>query len=753
MSKKLTENALTLLKNRYLNRDNDGNVIETPQQMFRRVAKVIASVEKEIDKQDKYEKEFLNIMQNLDFIPNSPCLMNAGLNSNLFACFVVPIEDSIESIMQCAYNVSKIFTSGGGCGVNFSPLRPQDDIIQSSKGKSSGPLSFMEIFDKITEVIKQGGRRKGALMGLLNCNHPDIFEFIDIKNDLTKLTNFNLSVAITDKFMEIKDKETVEERQFPLINPKNKQVVKYIDAKELWDKICQNAWDTGEPGIVFIDTVNKYNYMKEYELITATNPCIVGDTLIAVADGRRAVSIKQLYEENKSDTPVYSYNIEKKRNEIKYARNIRITKTNADVLKLTLENGFEIIATPNHNFILDDGTIKELKDLVSGDRLLPFRLNLNNYKYNHIVKNIEPCGTQDVYNMEVLDNHNYFAVNKDGIGICIKNCAEQPLLPYCSCVLGSINLSNCYNENEKCFDENKLIRLIRLGVRFLDNTIDASIYPIKEIEEKTKKLRNIGLGIMGFADLLYKMKIEYGSKESLELAERITYLMKIHSYAYSELLAKEKGAFELLDKSVDIDIPRRNCNTTTCAPTGSISIIANCSSGIEPHFALAYNRQTIEGNMTFSNELFIEELKKYGYSNKQIKKIIEKVINNNGSCKGIEEVPQYIQNIFVVASDIMPILHIRMQAAFQKNIDSAISKTINMPEDATIEDVKNVYDLSWKLQCKGTTIFRNHCKRMGVLTTGKKETEKCPECGKELINTGKCTKCSDESCGWTKCNI
>lgn len=529
---KLSVNALKVLEERYLLKDNNGNIIETPTEMFKRVANFIGNNQKE-------KKKFFNAMKNLEFLPNSPTLMNAGTKiGQLSACFVLPIEDSLESIFKTLNNMVRIQQSGGGTGFSFSKIRPKGDIVKSTKGIASGPVSFMKIYDATTETIKQGGKRRGANMGILNINHPDIIEFIMSKQD-KKLSNFNISVAVTDDFL----KKVEKNKNFNLINPRNHKVVKKINAKQLFDLIVENAWQTGDPGLIFIDEINRKNPLKEK--IEATNPC-----------------------------------------------------------------------------------------------------------------------------------------------------GEVPLLPYESCNLGSINLVKVLKKVKRkiVIDWNKLKELTHLGVSFLNNVIDKNKYPLPEIEKITKKNRKIGLGIMGFADMLLLMKIPYGSEESFKLAKKIISFIKKE--------AKKKS--------------KRNTTMLTIAPTGTISIIAGCSSGIEPLFALAFYREVLENKKLVEiNPIFQNELIKRNLWNE---KIIKKIIRT-GTLKETN-LPNDIKKIFVTALEIPPEQHVKMQAVFQKYVDNAVSKTVNLPQTATKEDIKKIYLLAWKLKCKGITIYRYGSKEKQVLYKG-----------------------------------
>ena len=571
---KLTENALHVLQKRYLKKDKQGNVIETPEEMFRRVARAIAETELQYNpKADvkAIEDEFYSIMTSLDFLPNSPTLMNAGRElGQLSACFVLPIEDSMDSIFDSVKNTALIHKSGGGTGFSFSRLRPERDRVGSTGGVASGPVSFIRAFDTATDVIKQGGMRRGANMGILNIDHPDIMKFITSKEDMTALTNFNISVAVTSEFMEA----VKAGADYNLLNPRTGEVEGKLNAKEVFDKIVDMAWKTGDPGIVFIDRINQDNPTPHLGKIESTNPC-----------------------------------------------------------------------------------------------------------------------------------------------------GEQPLLPYESCNLGSLNLAQMLRERDGAveIDYPKMAKTIETAVRFLDNVIDVNKFPLPQIGEMTRKTRKIGLGVMGFADMLIQLGIPYNSEKALNLASEIMKFVSDEATRASEELGKERGLFPAFKGSIydATDAPGvRNASRTTIAPTGTLSMIAGCSSGIEPLFALSYTKNILDGaKMVEVNPHFEEIAREKGfYSEELMQKLAD-----GAHLADIEGVPDDVKPVFVTAHEITPEWHVKMQAAFQKSTDNAVSKTVNFPREATREDVATVYQLAYKEGLKGITIYRDGSRDGQVLTTGKTE--------------------------------
>ena len=630
----LSPNQLKVMRNRYLLKDQDGNVIETPSQLFHRVARTLAKVEKDYkipnSKIQTIENDFYEVMSRLEFLPAGRTLNNAGTpQSQLANCFVLPVEDSMEGIFDSVKWMAMVHQRGGGTGFNFSKLRPRGDIVtKSSGGFATGPVSFMKVFDIATRQVMQGGKKRGANMGILNVDHPDILDFISAKSERGEIENFNISVGVTDAFMKAVDTD----KEWHLRNQRTGEIVQTMQARTLMSQLVSLAWRTGDPGLIFLDPINRNNpLLEKYGRIDATNPC-----------------------------------------------------------------------------------------------------------------------------------------------------GEQPLHPFDACNLGSINLAKFVRDGKVDYERLKFV--VHTGVRMLDDVIDACKYPLPQITETVRANRRIGLGVMGWADMLYQLCVAYDSEKGVNLAKKIAKFIQDESWEMSRILATEKGAFpRWKDSSHKVKV--RNVAITTIAPTGSISMLSDASSGIEPVFALAYTKNVVEDNgLSYINKYFEDELATSlwadGDAEHKVRDRIVREVANAGSVAHVSGVPEEVKSVYRTAHDISPEWHIKMQAAWQKYTDNAVSKTINFPHSATIDEVANAYMMSWKMGCKGITIYRDGSKDVQILNIGKSEkgegksgsqiiqskiktetlkerTAKgkhmsvCPECGGKLAIEEGCAKCY--GCGFSVC--
>lgn len=996
----ISVNALRVLKERYLRKDDMGNVIETPDGMFRRVANNVAKADRNYDKNAdviKTSQGFYEVMADLDFLPNSPTLMNAGNEiQQLSACFVLPVGDSMEEIFEAIKETALIHKSGGGTGFSFSRLRPMNDRVKSTKGVSSGPLSFMKVFDAATDVIKQGGKRRGANMGILRVDHPDIMEFITAKEKENALNNFNLSVALTDKFMKSLEKD----KEYDVLSPRTKEVIRKLSAKSVFNMIVMMAWKNGDPGIVFIDEMNKYNPTPQLGEFESTNPCVTGDTLVSTGKGLvRMENLPMCSDINLVNSccmdnghGLVSIGTTLNRMRLAWKTGVK------DVLKITTESGYEIKATHDHKILTTEGwkeasqlkitdhvmmqagegrfngddvlfenkfaerwskelgqaagwlvgdgwlrnakneervgfvfgnddrrifeylkpiinsmygkDIKEvvrknkvihlsyhsrefaeffmrlgvkpvkaqekevpesiytgtkeavigfLQGLFSSDgtisthdknktyyirltsksekllkgvqmlllnlgikskiynrhrnRRLTFRyqnmageikmyesdgilyelqisrnmiplflekigflcdknkekigklreVNFYSTKFEERIVSVEQSGKEVVYDLSELNTRSFIAN-----GIVVHNCGEQPLLPYESCNLGSINLANFVKDGK--IDYDRLKEVIHTSVHFLDNVIDMNLYPLDKIDKMTKKTRKIGFGVMGWADMLFQLDMHYNSDEAVKLAEKIMKFINDEAKNKSVELAKKRGVFPAFKGSI-YDTGKkedmvRNATRTTIAPTGTISMIADTSSGIEPLFAISFVKRVMDGqDLLYINKYFEKAANEKGFYSEDLMKRVA----NKGSLHDFDEIPASVKKVFVTAHDITPEWHLKMQAAFQKHTNNAVSKTVNFSHDATPADVEKVYMLAYDLKCKGVTIYRDRSRgeqvlNIEILTKQEKKEAKeakeakkaepedegvCPECGTKMVFKEGCATCP--SCGYSYC--
>jgi ribonucleoside-diphosphate reductase alpha chain len=746
----LTDNALAVLRARYLVREG-GAIAETPEQMFARVAAHVSAAERQMGyslaEVAAAGRIFERMMSSLEFLPNSPTLMNAGRPlGQLAACFVVPVEDSTTGVFEAVRWAAEIQKTGGGTGFSFSRLRPAGDLVASTGGTASGPVSLMQVFDVATEAIKQGGTRRGANMGMLRVDHPDILEFIALKLEPSRMRNFNLSVAVTDGFMSAVRAGS----SYELINPRTGQVTGRLDARRVLDAIANAAWACGDPGLVFIDRVNDVHPTPGLGAIEATNPCVTGETRIWVEE-RGLVPIAELV----GTTPSIA-TLDRER--VVFRRATQVVATGVrPIVRLATAEGLELRLTADHRVFTARGDVPA-GDLQVGDRvcaLPPAEGRAEGCAEGcdrrdrawATVAGISMDGEAEVFDLTEPATGHFFAN-----GVLVHNCGEQPLLPFESCTLGSIDVGRFAAAGE--LDWARLGVAIHDAVRFLDDVIDANRYPLPEIERATKATRKIGLGIMGWADALAELGIAYDSDAALALADRLASFLERESLAASAALADRRGAFPAWRGSRWDDAGERalrNSTTTTIAPTGTISIIAGCASGIEPLYALAYRRNVLDGaELTEINPRFRRIAAERGFASDALfAAVVER-----GGVRGRSDVPDDVQRAFPTAHEIDVATHVRMQAAFQRHVHAAVSKTINLRRDATPLEVKAAYQLAYELGCKGITVYRDGSREGQVLVTGARSAiaaaaPRCPECGSALVVQSGCRLC--RHCGWSVC--
>ncbi|MGB9661819.1 MAG: LAGLIDADG family homing endonuclease [Moorellaceae bacterium] len=937
----LSENARIILEKRYLRKEN-GVPVETPEEMFLRVARAVAGAEKVFAPQlsqgevEEYTRRFYDLMTSMDFLPNSPTLMNAGRPlGQLSACFVIPVEDSMEAIFTALKHAALIHKSGGGTGFSFSRLRPKNSLVRSTGGLASGPVSFMKVFNAATEAIKQGGTRRGANMGILRVDHPDILEFISCKESNNELTNFNISVGLTREFMEALARDDYYELKF------GDKVYGKLKAREVFDEIVSHAWANGEPGIIFLDRLNEGNPTPELGEIEATNPCVTGDTWVTTSEGPRQVRelVGRPFEAVVNGVPYRSGKEGFFQTAIKPV--VRLRTREGYSLRLTLDHrvlrvvdltrnriSFEWVEVKelkpgdrillhNHRslagwpgeltegegyllgLLVGDGVLKKETAVLSvwtreqaihglpsesgassvmelawrcainlphradflgwspvkgraefrlksaslralaermglrpggktvtpeierassdgyrgflrglfdcdgsvqgsqekgvslrlaqsdlellkavqrmllrlgivsriyeerrpaGRRLMPdgkggkreykinaqhelvitgdnlvifaerigfgdrekaqklntllaaYRRKMNRERFVATVLSVEEDGVEEVYDVQV-PGINAFDAN----GIYAHNCGEQPLLPYEACNLGSVNLSHMVEQGQILWD--RLADTVYWSVRFLDNVIEINQFPIDKITAMVRGNRKIGLGVMGWADMLFKLRLPYDSEEAVELGYKVMSFIQAEAIKASERLAEERGSFPNIDKSVYRGQKRRNATCTTIAPTGTISMIAGTSSGIEPVFALAYTKNVLDGESLVEVNPVFEEYVYANFAPEEAQAIIRQVAAT-GNVRDIAAIPEEMRRVFVTALEIAPEWHVRMQAAFQRATDNAVSKTVNFPPTASKDDVRRVYELAYRLGCKGVTVYRSGSREQEVLVTG-----------------------------------
>ena len=869
----LTDNARVVLRRRYLSKDRDGNVLEDPDGMFRRVARNLSQSDLEYGATEAEraatEQRFYEVMRRLEFLPNSPTLMNAGRElQQLSACFVLPVADSLDAIFTQVKQTALIHKSGGGTGFAFSRLRPEGDVVGSTGGVASGPVSFINAFDAATDVVKQGGTRRGANMGILHVTHPDIMEFITAKENGQRLSNFNISVAVTEDFM----RRVERGEDYDLVNPRTGQVMRQLNAKAVFERMTELAWRTGDPGIVFLDRINRDNPNPQLGDIESTNPCVTADTWVQTTEGPRLVGelvgvpftavvngeiylsgeqgffrtgrkavLRLITREGYSlsltadhlvmtdkgwqgaaslekddvitvnghcnfsqwpgqygeadglllgrffmknphrivsdlganrtrkdpqeptaeesalldeirrrlnidpQNPTVTPEMERSSSEFyagffrglsrrhhehtgKNPKCINVAPRNADgltlqglqrmLLRLAIKSsiwygeGYPELLVANEHFDKYNAVVKP----DGFERWLEIAQSPgNNRSFTARVAEVKSDGAEDVFDVAV-PGVNAFDAN----GFYVHNCGEQPLLPYESCNLGSLNLARMvrYTDNDVAIDWPRMAEVITAAVHMLDSVIDMNEYPIAEIAEMSRRTRRIGLGVMGWSDLLIQLGIRYDSDAALELAREVMRFIQTETYRASAELATARGPFPEWERSAynmgENPRPVRNSAPVTIAPTGTISIIAGASSGIEPLFALSYVRNVMDNTRLVEGNAYFEAVARHeGFYSIELMEQLAAV----GSLEELD-VPAWVKDVFRVSHDIAPRWHVRMQAAFQEYTDNAVSKTINFPHDAAVADVAEAYQSAYALGCKGITVYRDGSKADQVLSTG-----------------------------------
>ena len=734
-----TENAITVMNNRYLKKDNSTKMpTEEPDDMFRRVARDLSEGDRAYGADDEQveatSRLFYGIMRRLEFLPNSPTLMNAGRElQQLSACFVLPVDDDLNSIFSRVKDTALIHQSGGGTGFAFSRLRPHGDIVRSTGGVASGPASFIRVFDTATDVVKQGGTRRGANMGILSVYHPNVLDFVQSKRDGTGLQNFNISVAVDQAFMDRVERDEM----YDVVNPRTTNSEGQLNARKVFDEIVQCAWETGDPGLIFIDRVNNDNPNPHLGDIESTNPCVTGDTVVLTTNGPRKVEelIGEPFvalvngQEWPSTAEGFFHSGRKRVMRITAEGNHRITLTPNHRIRRRTAAGDEWIEADNvrvgdaiilhdHGKQRDEGRARENYAAMAantGTAVTETTITDTTLNPTTTVTKREHAGWADVYDTQIPGINAF-----DGNGLYLHQCGEQPLLPWESCNLGSINLRRMLTDEPPYrFDWDKLEETARTAVHLLDNVIERNRWPVPEIGEMTKATRRIGVGLMGWADVLTKMRIRYDSQQALDLASEVMRRINEAVQRATEGLAGERGPYPAWEGSRYQQAgraPMRNSAPTTIAPTGTISVIAGVSSGIEPLFALAYKRRVLDGReLVELNDDLVDAAEREGFMSAELMTSLRET----GTIAPEIEVPPWVRETFRTSQEIEPEWHVRMQAAFQKHTENAVSKTVNLANEAEVKDVADAYWAAWREGCKGITVYRDGSKDEQVLMTGR----------------------------------